>query len=116
MPKAHAISRLDVTIGRILRVARQQRDWSVADLAQRTGLTPSTIQRYEQGMMQISFGTAHLLAAALDTDLIELLRRTGSETIRVSTLVAETPAKAHLQLVPKEQKFMVDPNQVTAAV
>lgn len=62
-----------------LRVWRQMREWSVDELAKRTGLHPVTIRRHEVGYREISKGSLLIYADALGikAEQIEKPKRKG---------------------------------------
>jgi DNA-binding XRE family transcriptional regulator len=68
-----------VTIGRTplaerIILERAARDWSQAELAERAGVSPSTVALAETGGTKTSPRTLYRIARALDLDPIELLR------------------------------------------
>lgn len=65
--------------GRRARRERERREWSLRDLAEKTGLAPSTVMRMEQGR-DPALSTAILVASALELRLDWLLAETACET------------------------------------
>ena len=68
-----------VTIGRTplaerIILERAARDWSQAELAERAGVSPSTVALAETGGTKTSPRTLYRIARALEIDAIELLR------------------------------------------
>ena len=68
-----------VTIGRTplaerIILERAARDWSQAELAERAGVSPSTVALAETGGTKTSARTLYRIARALELDPIELLR------------------------------------------
>ena len=68
-----------VTIGRTplaerIILERAARDWSQAELAERAGVSPSTVALAETGGTKTSPRTLYRIARALELDPIELLR------------------------------------------
>ncbi|NCA72490.1 MAG: XRE family transcriptional regulator, partial [Sphingobacteriia bacterium] len=59
---------LTKAIGERLRAQRLMRDWSLSELARRTGgvLAKSRISNYEQGLRRLGLEEANLLANALE--------------------------------------------------
>lgn len=52
-------------IAKRIRVARAERDFNQADLAERLGLTPQAITKLESGRIDMRVGTLERIAAAL---------------------------------------------------
>jgi ribosome-binding protein aMBF1 (putative translation factor) len=68
-----------VTLGRTplaerIILERAARDWSQAELAERAGVSPSTVALAETGGTKTSPRTLYRIARALELDPIELLR------------------------------------------
>lgn len=63
-----------------LKVAREAKGWNKAELARRSGVSESTIGRYERGIQSPTVDTARDLADALDVSLEWL---TGEEKAAV---------------------------------
>ena len=62
-----------VYIGERLRKARTRRLWTQEELAQKAGVSPSTIVNIERDQAEPHFRTIRKLAEALDVDPSELL-------------------------------------------
>lgn len=65
-------------IGSQIRALRQERGWSLAELARRAGTSAPTLHRYESGWDRFELATLRRLAAALDVRLnvsLEPVRR-----------------------------------------
>lgn len=58
--------------GSNVRAAREARDWSRPDLAERSGLADNTIARVERGEMGLSFENIEAIAAALGLEPLAL--------------------------------------------
>lgn len=69
-------------IGARLRRLRQDRDWTLADVAARTGLAVSTLSKVERGRMSLAYDKFGVLAATLGLNIAELFaeRSAGTET------------------------------------
>ena len=65
---------LEVAIGRELRALRQQQGLTVADLAQRAGLSGGMLSKIENGQAQPSLTTLQALAQALQVPLTAFFR------------------------------------------
>lgn len=61
-------------VGPRLRAARQQRGWTLADLAGRAGMSVSTLSRLEAGRRQASLELLVPLVSVLDMRLDDLVR------------------------------------------
>jgi transcriptional regulator with XRE-family HTH domain len=66
-------SSIETTASRRLRSLRQDRGWSLDDLAGRANMSASTISRLETGRRRLSVDHLVVLAAALGTTVDELL-------------------------------------------
>lgn len=66
-------SNVDDLVRLRLRALRQHRNWSLDDLAERTGVGPSTISRIETGQRSISLDVIVPLASELGIALDELV-------------------------------------------
>jgi predicted transcriptional regulator len=69
------MSRLAVTVARMVRSRRLERDWSVARLSLRSGVGRATIYRVEAGWEGASVAVVERLAVALHLDLSALITR-----------------------------------------
>ena len=58
-------------LGRLLRIARQERRMSVQELADRAGISRGLVQRIEKGDMKCEVGVVFELAAILGVSLFE---------------------------------------------
>ena len=70
--------RSNVTLGRIgteVRRCRQMLDRSQAALAAKAGVHPNVVGRIERGTYNPTVMTLEAIAGALDTSIVELLRR-----------------------------------------
>lgn len=61
-------------VGPRLRAARQQRGWTLADLAGKAGMSISTLSRLEAGRRQASLELLLPLVSVLDLRLDDLVR------------------------------------------
>ena len=59
--------------GAVLKALREQRQWTLADVASRTGLTVSTLSKIENNRVSLNFDKLSRLSAGLDIDLAALL-------------------------------------------
>lgn len=64
--------------GSLIEAAREERGWSIAELARRTGVSRSLVSRIESGLMSGSLDTVVAIAKQLDIDL-NLLKGVGLE-------------------------------------
>ena len=58
-----------LTLGQQIRVLRQQRGWTLAQLAERAGTSAPTLHRYENGWYRFELETLRRIGAALDARL-----------------------------------------------
>ena len=61
---------IDVSIGRRLRMLREEHRYSIRRLARLAGVSPSLISEVERGLIEPSISVLKRLATALDTTLI----------------------------------------------
>lgn len=66
---------LEVAIGREVRAFRHQRDMTVAELSEQTGLSMGMLSKIENGNISPSLNTLQLLASALSVPLTSFFRR-----------------------------------------
>jgi putative transcriptional regulator len=65
------------TLGNRLREAREAKDWTQAELAERIGVSRKTVNTVENGVFVPSTVVALKLAAALDSTVEDLFYLTG---------------------------------------
>ncbi len=65
---------IDRVVGAEIRAARSRKGWSQSKLADRTGLSFSTIRRYESGERSIDMTSLGHLFDALGIDMVDLDR------------------------------------------
>ncbi len=80
---------LEVAIGREVRGFRRQQDMTVADLAQRTGLSTGMLSKIENGNISPSLTTLATLAHALGVPLTAFFRRYEETRRAVHTRAGE---------------------------
>ncbi len=56
-------------LGARVRLARRQRRWTVEELAERVGVSPTTIRKVERGDATVAIGTAFEAAALMGVTL-----------------------------------------------
>ena len=80
-------------LGRRVRQARRERRWTVAELAERVGVSPVTIRKVEKGDLTVALGTAFEAAALVGVALFQHdpVRR-GLEAEYVGARLAVLPA------------------------
>ena len=71
---------LEATVRQRLRSLRQSLGWSLDDLAERAGLSPSTISRIETGKRTVSLDVLVPLARSLQVDFESLLETDSPDT------------------------------------
>lgn len=71
----HTLDR--ATFGRRLLAARKQLGWTLADLAQRSGVSITTISRAERGQLALGYENFSALARALQMDLGTMFAEAG---------------------------------------
>lgn len=75
---------LDTALARRLRIEREARSWSLADLAQRSGVSKAMVSKIERAETSASAALLARLAAAFDLTLAGLLLRLEQQGGRVS--------------------------------
>lgn len=80
-------------LGRRVRLARKEHRWTIAELAERVGVSPTTIQKVEKGDLTVALGSAFEAAVLVGVPLFDEdpARRVG-EAQRVEALLAVLPA------------------------
>lgn len=68
----HPARRPDPSLSTIVRRLRQEKNLSMAELAERSGLAPSTLSKIENGQMSPTYETIISLAGGLDVDVSEI--------------------------------------------
>ena len=71
----HTLDR--ATLGRRLRAARKQFGWTLSDLAERSGVSITTISRAERGQLALGYENFSALARALQMDLGAMFSESG---------------------------------------
>ena len=69
--------------GRRVRVARVERSWTQARLAERLHTTTRTVSKIERGQINISLDTIRAYACELDLSLDDLIRDASPDMLRV---------------------------------
>jgi transcriptional regulator with XRE-family HTH domain len=79
-------------LGASVRLARHERRWTVQELADRVGVTHTTIRKVERGDLTVALGTAFEAAALLGVPLFhEDATRRSLEAGRVADRLAVLP-------------------------
>ena len=71
----HTLDR--ATLGRRLRAARKQFGWTLSDVAERSGVSITTISRAERGQLALGYENFSALARALQMDLGAMFSEAG---------------------------------------
>ena len=79
-------------LGPRLRVAREERQWSVRELARRIGCSASLVSQIERGISVPSVGVLYALATELGTSLDHLVL--GAAGLRAAAFPADSPRQA----------------------
>lgn len=84
---------LSKRLGKNLANTRKARGWTQAALAERLGMEPESISRFERGATLPSLATLEQIAAFLDTSIADLLAEypdsAYTEAQRISALMAD---------------------------
>lgn len=72
---------IQVEFGRRVRVARVERSWTQARLAERLHTTTRTVSKIERGQTNISLDTIRAYACELDLSLDDLIRDASPDRI-----------------------------------
>jgi transcriptional regulator with XRE-family HTH domain len=83
MKKVNVPQLVSREVARLLRRERLRRGKSMTQVAERSGLSRQMISYIEQGMRNPTLDTLLRIAAALDIDLPELIRRASSAAKRI---------------------------------
>lgn len=84
------VDRSEAQISRHIRMERDARNWSLAELAERSGVAKASISKIERGEMSPSAAILARLAAAFDLTLAGLLLRAEGQRSRL-TRAADQP-------------------------
>jgi transcriptional regulator with XRE-family HTH domain len=84
------VDNTETHIARQIRLERDSRNWSLADLAEKSGVAKASISKIERGEMSPSAGLLVRLAAAFDLTLAGLLLRAEGDKDRL-TRAADQP-------------------------
>ena len=84
------VDKTEAGIAQHIRLERDARNWSLADLAERSGVAKASISKIERGEMSPSAGLLVRLAAAFDLTLAGLLLKAEGEKGRL-THAADQP-------------------------
>ena len=74
----HALDR--VTFGKRLRAARKQYGWTLAEVAERSGVPITTISRAERGQLALGYENFSALGRALNMDMGAMFAEAGART------------------------------------
>ena len=80
-PRTRALDR--ESFGRRLRTARKKYGWTLAEVAQRSGISITTISRAERGQLALSYEKFSALARALKLDIGTLFSESGGTPERL---------------------------------
>jgi transcriptional regulator with XRE-family HTH domain len=105
MSRPHSYSRQTIEVARILGLevarARRQRRWTTKELADRAGISPSTLSKVEHGDPTVALGTAFEVASLLGIPLFEADRDERQALI--------VRGSEHLALLPKRIRHPEEP-------
>src|SRR5215470_13533986 len=65
--------------GAAIRRLRGERNWTLRELSERSGISQSALSRVETGQITLSFDRAHALARALDADFSQFLMQMSGD-------------------------------------
>ena len=83
-------------LGKLIRLARKQRRMTAADLAERTGISRSTLQRIEKGDPKVEVGTMFEAAALVGVPLFDAgPGRLSDKISRIDDKLALLPKSIH---------------------
>ena len=79
-------------LGRQIRLARTQRQWTAVELADRVGVSPVTLRKVERGDPTVALGTAFEAATLVGIPLYEDRQRRRRERDHVEARLAALPS------------------------
>ena len=80
-------------LGNRVRAARQERNWTIEELAERVGVSPVTLRKVEKGYLTVALGTAFEAAALVGVTLFhDDPARRALESENVAARLAVLPA------------------------
>jgi transcriptional regulator with XRE-family HTH domain len=89
-------------LGARIRLGRKERRWTVAQLAERVGITEGTLRKIEQGKLSVSLGAALEAAVLVGVPLFDREPdRRSLESSRVDDRLALLPARTREPRLPK---------------
>ncbi len=74
-----------IALGKQIREKRMDRQWTQAELAERSGVEPSNISHIERGATKVSLPTLVMIANALEATMDELLYHSLQNNTRISS-------------------------------
>ncbi len=93
-------------LGQRIRLARQQRGWTAAKLAQLLGVSRPTVTAIETGQLHVAVGTVFSAAALTG---VRLFGAEGTELVRLRRAGADTlallPARVHAEMIEIDDDF-----------
>lgn len=100
-------------LGRLIREAREDRGWTQADLAEKSGVSRPTIQRYENAKTAPEFDKVRLIVIALDVDPREIPVALGLVTREEMGLPPERARPRRLDAATEEILALLEDPRVS---
>ncbi len=93
-------------LGKLIRLARKQRRMTAAELAERTGISRSTLQRIEKGDPKVEVGTMFEAAALVGVPLFDAgPGRLSDKIARIDDKLALLPKAIHKPVTKVNDAF-----------
>ena len=83
------MSKITITFGKRVRKARNAKNWTLEQLAERCGLHPAYIGQLERGEKNASLSTIEKVACALDLPLTDLISNNDTVTGTAKNIPAD---------------------------
>lgn len=77
LPSDTALTAVDTQPGTVLRQIRSTNGWTLAEVAERTGIPVSTLSKVETGKMSLSYEKLLRISRGLDVDIARLFASSG---------------------------------------
>lgn len=102
-------------LGRLIREAREDRGWTQTDLAEHSGVSRPTIQRYENAKTAPEFDKVRAIVLALDVDPREIPVALGLVTREEMGLPPERVQARRFDATTEEILSLLEDDRVSAA-
>ena len=92
-------------IGQVLRERRGHHRWTLADVAEKTGISKSTLSKIENDLISPSYQTIIQLCAGLDIEISDLLSSSGSGQEPAHVMGRRSISRQHEGVVMEDDNY-----------